>query len=90
MQSIFDKFIPPSLMSAFRKHVDTNLRVKEDNSVLNWIDIDKFMDHSIILFLRFNRHVLDNINKLYYAWTLFSTDCLDFDQVYLLLKFMAP
>jgi len=42
------------------------------------------------LFLRFNKIVNDNLERLYYAWTLFTVDYIDFDQIYLTLKFLCP
>jgi len=30
------------------------------------------------------------LSKLFYAWTLFSVDEIDFDQIYLMLKILMP
>lgn len=85
----FEKFLPSSVMAAFKKNIEANLKVKGTTAV-SLVDLDKFLDQSIILFLRFNKLHLDNLNKLYFAFTLFTVDYLDFDQVYLMLKLLAP
>ena len=81
--------LSPAILSAFRKNVDANLKVKDNNSVIQWIDIDRFMDQSLILFLRFNKLIHDNINRIYFAWTLFTVDFLEFDQIYLTIKYLC-
>ena len=56
---------------------------------MQWVDLDRFLDHSIILFLRFNKLCISPLNKLYFAWTMFSVDYIDFDQIYIMLKILA-
>ena len=88
----FAKLLPPRVMEAFRRNTELGLRVVTAGQHLaHWIDFERFLDHSVILFLRFNelsqRSVL---HQIFFAWTLFSVDYLDFDQLYLTLKLLYP
>ena len=74
-----DDEIPESIMSSFRKHCDYNLRLKDEVLPNFYLDFDKFMDQAIILYLRFNSLCKDPLNLLYFAWTLFSVEYVDFD-----------
>jgi len=77
----FLKMVPSNVFNAFRKLVESQLRVIEERRrSLKWVDMEKFMDHSILLFLRFNRLQDEHpLRKIYLACTLFSTDYLEFD-----------
>ena len=51
----------------------------------------RFLDHSILMYLRFNDlHSLHPLMKIFYAWTLFSVDHIDFDQMYMTMKILVP
>ena len=87
----FQPLLPEMILNAFKKNVDTYLKVSEDGrSAVNWIDHDRFLDQSILLFLRFNKLAQHALNKLYFAWTLFTTDEMEFDQLYIMLKIIMP
>ena len=54
----FAPMLSETIMNGFRKNVETHLRVQTDDSqskTMNWIDQDRFMDQSILLYLRFNK-----------------------------------
>jgi hypothetical protein len=88
--TLFEKMLPSNLMVAFKKSVENTLRVKDDaKSAMLWVDLDRFLDQSVILFLRFNKLHAEPLKRLYFAWTLFSVDYLDFDQIYIMLKLLA-
>lgn len=57
---------------------------------IHWIDLEKFLDQSILLYLRFNGLNKNKFSALFYAWTMFSVDYVDFDQLYIMLKILAP
>jgi len=89
----FVPMLPETIMTSFRKNVETYLRVQTDDGqskTMNWIDQDRFMDQSILLYLRFNKLHEDPLNKLFFAWTLFSVDEIEFDQLYMMLKILMP
>lgn len=72
-----DNFLPNEMQMHFRKHIENNLRVEVNGVTM--IDFDRFMDHSLILFMRFNKLTDDRLSRLYYAWSLLSVDFIDFD-----------
>lgn len=90
LSTLFEKMLPNNLMAAFKKSIENTLRVKDDaRSAMLWVDLDRFLDQSVILFLRFNKLYSEPLQKLYFAWTLFSVDYVDFDQIYIMLKLLA-
>ena len=90
LSTLFEKMLPNNLMAAFKKSIENTLRVKDDaRSAMLWVDLDRFLDQSVILFLRFNKLYSEPLKKLYFAWTLFSVDYVDFDQIYIMLKLLA-
>lgn len=84
--------MPEDVLTAFKKNVENGLKVVQaSKDSLHWIDMDRLMDQSITMFLRFNT-LFDKspLALIYYAWTLYSVDTVDFDQMYLTLKLMMP
>ena len=78
--TLFEKMLPSNLLAAFKKSIENTLRVKDDaKSAMLWVDLDRFLDQSVILFLRFNKLHAEPLKRLYFAWTLFSVDYIDFD-----------
>ena len=86
----FNEFLPSSVMTLFLKQINQQLRIVNEASIHALIDLDRFLDQSIVMFLRFNNQGKDNLSKLYYAWSLFSIDYIEFDQIYMILKFLRP
>ena len=77
----FAHMLPSHILAAFKKSILINLRiVEEKRRAIKWIDLEKFMDHSIILYLRFNTLQSSHpLHQIYLSCTLFSVDYLEFD-----------
>jgi hypothetical protein len=88
----FSKLLPQTVLFAFRRNTEVGLRISAGGGDRDhWIDFERFLDHSIILYLRFNKLWYTSLlHQIYYAWTLFSVDYLDFDQIWLTLKILYP
>lgn len=51
--------------------------------------MDRLLDWSILMFLRFNgKHNISLQHRVFYALTLFTSDYIEFDLVYLLIKLL--
>jgi hypothetical protein len=85
-------YVPDDILQAFKKSIETTLEVTQPSKQsLHWIDMYRLMDQSLIMYLRFNKlHESSPLAQIYYAWTLFAVDTIDFDQIYLTLKLMMP
>lgn len=51
----FARMLPSNVLTAFQKNIELALFVQDyGRRALRWIDMDRFLDQSIILYLRFN------------------------------------
>lgn len=80
-ESIFKKFLPNRTLEAFFELVENRLGVvEEQRQVLKWVDLDRLMDYSITLYLRFNHLQHEHpMKSLFLAMTVFSIDYIEFD-----------
>lgn len=84
--------LPKNVITALKKNIESTLYIQESKrSQLEWVDLYRFLDHCILLYLRFNdEHNIHPLLKMFHAWTLFSTDYLELDLVYMTLRILMP
>jgi len=85
---IFTKLLPSDLFIILRKQLE-RLTVKVENSPVVAVDVDKFLDFSIQLHMRFLHSPSQRLEHIYEAWTLHSHNFMTINEFYLTLRVMA-